>query len=99
MALEKRVLVAQLGVDALYWRIESVSSDRRRKHTVVILSGYPNADIAAAALTDQGVRPLDSKTVVLTSDKDPLLEEGTTAIGFSYEEIKRLPEWSDAQDV
>lgn len=99
MALQKAVAIDKFGVTANYWRIDAICADRSSKRTQLTLSGYLDADIAARAKTDSSIRPLEVRNLWLDSAADPFAEEGATSISFSYLEIKKLAEWSDAQDV
>jgi hypothetical protein len=99
MALQKSVLIQSLGVNANYWRIDSVSADRVRKCSTVILAGYASAEIAQTARLNNLAFPLDRVTYVFLVENDPLLANDNNALEYIYSQLKLLPEWSDAVDV
>lgn len=97
MALGKDIIIDTFQIRASYWRVDSISSDRRTDITTVALSGYTDETVATQAKTDSKIRALRHVTINLPKETDPLIQPNP--VGYIYTQIKLLPEWASAQDI
>lgn len=92
MALIKNV-ESDIGVDATYWHIFAINSNRVQSGMDVVLAGY----VSAEARTD-GKSPALIRNVSLNGDAFPGTADGITYAAI-YAAVKALDAWSDAVDA
>ena len=89
MALEKSI-EQPTGATALYWRVVKIEINVDQQEAAINIAGYLSQEAS-----DEEKRAIDDRWFKVAISETVL----NTVVNWSYEEIKKLPEWEGAKDI
>ena len=92
MAIKKEIEIGNSGLTCEYWKITAI--DLKGLSGEVRLSGYKDKDCR-----DTGKEPFFNKMIKTTYTLEEMNLENNNIIKDSYEQIKKLEEFTESEDV